>query len=173
MILAGHAADNRLFVHGVLWILRSGARWSDLPPRYGKYKTVHRRFGRWADKGVWEKVFAALIADPSNDYVMLDASLVKAHQQAATGKKGRQKPGAGAFPRRTDHQDPPALRRAGSALTFAFDARLGGRDQERARVARRHPRQGGCRRPRLRRQSGSINRRAFAGISDADAFFGS
>jgi len=83
-----HAADNRLFVHGVLWILRSGARWSDLPARYGKYKTVHRRFGRWADKGVWEKVFAALIADPSNDYVMLDASLVKAHQQAATGKKG-------------------------------------------------------------------------------------
>ena len=86
-----HAADNRLFVHGVLWILRSGARWSDLPPRYGKYKTVHRRFGRWADKGVWEKVFAALIADPSNDYVMLDASLLKAHQQAATGKKGAAK----------------------------------------------------------------------------------
>ena len=83
-----HAADNRLFVHGVLWILRSGARWSDLPTRYGKYKTVHRRFGRWADKGVWEKVFTVLIKDPSNDYVMLDASLVKAHQQAATGKKG-------------------------------------------------------------------------------------
>ena len=86
-----HAADNRLFVHGVLWILRSGARWSDLPPRYGKYKTVHRRFGRWSDAGVWEKVFAALIKDPSNDYVMLDASLVKAHQQAATGKKGAPK----------------------------------------------------------------------------------
>ena len=86
-----HAADNRLFVHAVLWILRSGARWSDLPPRYGKYKTVHRRFGRWADAGVWEKVFKALLADPSNDYVMLDASLMKAHQQAATGKKGATK----------------------------------------------------------------------------------
>lgn len=86
-----HAADNRLFVHGVLWIWRSGARWSDLPARYGKFKSVHRRFGRWADAGVWEKVFAALIKDPSNDYVMLDASLVKAHQQAATGKKGATK----------------------------------------------------------------------------------
>ena len=104
-----HAADNRLFVHGVLWILRSGARWSDLPARYGKHKGVHRRFGRWADKGVWEKVCAALIKDPSNDYVMLDASLVKAHQQAATGKKGAPKPGAGAFPRRINHEDPSAL----------------------------------------------------------------
>lgn len=83
-----HAADNRLFVHGVLWILRSGARWSDLPARYGKDKSVHKRFSRWAHAGVWEKVFAALIANPSNDYVMLDASLVKAHQQAATGKGG-------------------------------------------------------------------------------------
>jgi transposase len=35
------AADNRLFVNGVLWVLRSGARWHDLPERYGKWKTVH------------------------------------------------------------------------------------------------------------------------------------
>ena len=46
------ALDNRLFVNGVLWVLRSGARWSDLPGRYGKYKTVHKRFTRWARAGV-------------------------------------------------------------------------------------------------------------------------
>lgn len=80
--------DNRLFVHGVLWVLRSAARWSDLPERYGKYKSVHKRFARWAKKGVWEKVFTALLKDPKNDYLMLDATLVKAHQQAATGKGG-------------------------------------------------------------------------------------
>ena len=79
--------DNRLFVHG-LWILRSGARWSDLPERYGKWKSVHKRFTRWAKAGVWEKVFAALLKDPQNDYLMLDATLVKAHQQAVTGKGG-------------------------------------------------------------------------------------
>ena len=81
-------ADNRLFVNAVLWVLRSGAHWHDLPERYGKYKTAHKRFTRWAKAGVWEKVFAHLIADPDNDYIMLDSTLVRAHQQAATGKGG-------------------------------------------------------------------------------------
>ena len=81
-------ADNRLFVNGVLWVLRSGARWHDLPERYGKWKTAHKRFTRWAKVGVWESVFAALTSDPDNEYLMLDSTLVRAHQQAATGKGG-------------------------------------------------------------------------------------
>ncbi len=81
-------SDNRIFVDGVLWTLRSGARWSDMPQRYGKWKTVHKRFSRWAQKGVWEKVFEFLIKDQKNQYLMLDSTLVKAHQQAATGKGG-------------------------------------------------------------------------------------
>jgi transposase len=82
------AADNRLFVNGVLWVLRSGAHWHDLPERYGKWKSLHKRFSRWAKAGVWERVFEALIDDPNNDYLMLDTTLVRAHQQAATGKGG-------------------------------------------------------------------------------------
>ena len=80
--------DNRRFVNGVLWVLRSGAHWHDLPPRYGMWKSGHKRFTRWARAGVWERVFASLTADPDNDYLMLDSSLVRAHQQAATGKGG-------------------------------------------------------------------------------------
>jgi putative transposase len=83
------AQDNRRFVNAVLWVLRSGARWSDLPERYGKWKSVHTRFARWAKKGVWERVFATLVADRRNEYLMLDTTLVRAHQQAATGKGGR------------------------------------------------------------------------------------
>ena len=81
------ASDNRLFVNGVLWVLRSGARWHDLPERYGKYKSVHKRFMRWANSGVWERVFQELVRDKKNQYLMLDSTIVRAHQQAATGRK--------------------------------------------------------------------------------------
>lgn len=80
--------DNRTFVNAVLWVLRSGARWSDMPERYGKYKTVHKRFTRWAAKGVWDQIFANLIKDRDNEYLMIDSTIVRAHQQAATGKGG-------------------------------------------------------------------------------------
>ena len=82
------AADNRLFVDGVLWVLRSGARWRDLPPRYGTWKSVHTRFARWAKNGTWERVFEVLTKDRNNEYLMIDTTLVRAHQQAATGKGG-------------------------------------------------------------------------------------
>ena len=47
---------------------------------------MHRRFSRWCHAGVWERVFAALTADRDNKYLMLDSTIVRAHQQAASGK---------------------------------------------------------------------------------------
>ena len=80
--------DNGLFVNGCLWVLRSGAHWCDLPERYGKWKTVYRRFSRWCHAGVWERVFEALAAGHDNQYLMIDSTIVRAHSQAATGKGG-------------------------------------------------------------------------------------
>jgi transposase len=82
------AADNRTFVNGVLWVLRSGAYWCHLPERYGNWKSVHKRFTRWARAGVWEEVFEVLTSDPQNEYLMIDTTIVRAHQQAASGKGG-------------------------------------------------------------------------------------
>ena len=82
------AENNRLFVNAVLWVLRSGAFWCHLPPEYGNWKTIHKRFTRWAKAGVWERIFKILLKDPKNEYVMLDSTIVRAHQQAACGKGG-------------------------------------------------------------------------------------
>jgi transposase len=81
------AADHRVFVHSLWWVLRSGARWSDLPERYGQYKSVPKRLARWAASGVWDQVFRTLIRDAKDEYLMIHSTLVRAPQQAATGAK--------------------------------------------------------------------------------------
>lgn len=81
------AKDNRTFVNGVLWVLRSGAPWADLPERYGKYKSVHKRYSRWSEKGVWNNIFQVLSQDKDNEYLMMDSTIVQAHSQSATYKK--------------------------------------------------------------------------------------
>jgi transposase len=80
------AKDNRLFVDAVLWIAKTGAPWRDLPERFGNWNSAWRRFDRWARKGVWKRVFEAL-QDPDLEWLILDATVVRAHQHAA-GQKG-------------------------------------------------------------------------------------
>jgi transposase len=53
-------SDRRKVLNGVLWILRTGAPWEDLPPRYGPYQTAHRRFQNWVRSGVIEKILLTL-----------------------------------------------------------------------------------------------------------------
>jgi len=82
------AKNNRVFVNGVLWVLRSGAHWKHMPAEYGNWKSAHKRFTRWAKAGIWERIFKVLLTDPKNTWVMIDSTIVRAHQQAVCGKGG-------------------------------------------------------------------------------------
>ena len=82
------AKDNRLFLEAVLWRVRTGLPWRDLPERYGPYTTVYNRFNRWAKAGIWLRIFEALAARSPQSLQLIDSSIIRAHQHAAGGKKG-------------------------------------------------------------------------------------
>ncbi len=80
--------DNRMFVEGVLWITRTGSPWRDLPEVFGEWNSVFRRFSRWSTKGVWWRIFEAISDDPDFEYLIVDSTIVRAHQHAAGAKGG-------------------------------------------------------------------------------------
>ena len=90
--------DDRQTINGILWILRTGAPWDDLPERYGKRSTVSTRSDRWIDQGIWERISDAVKADADAtgelDWEVHygDATVMRAHQHAAGAKKGTHKP---------------------------------------------------------------------------------
>ena len=103
--------DGRRVISGIVYRLREGCRWRALPPDYGPYTTVFNRWNRWSQRGLWQGIFAALVAcaDPP-EVTMIDSSAVKAHRSAAGAKKGAKAmhavrrsagPVAGAPPRST------------------------------------------------------------------------
>ncbi|HQU17398.1 MAG TPA: IS5 family transposase [Gammaproteobacteria bacterium] len=79
--------DNRRFLEAVLWIGRTGAPWRDPPAELGNWHTPFTRFSRWAKKGVWERLFQALSQDRDLEEVILDSTVIRAHQHAAGAKK--------------------------------------------------------------------------------------
>ncbi len=81
------ARNNRLFVEAVLYRYRAGIPWRDLPERFGDPIKIHTRFSRWAESGVWKKVFEVLAADADNEYAMIDSTIVRAHQHSAGAQK--------------------------------------------------------------------------------------
>ena len=82
----GTAQHNRLFFHAVLWMMRTGCPWADLPERFGKANSVCKRLRRLAQKGVWEHLFDAVKA-PELEWVMLDSPILRDHQHSAGQKK--------------------------------------------------------------------------------------
>ena len=114
------ARDNRLFVDAVLYRYRAGIPWRDLPERFGDFRVVHTRHSRWSESGVWQRVFEALAQDADNEYAMIDATIVRAHQHSASAKGGSRQTGARPQPRRLDHQDPPTVDALGNPTGFVL-----------------------------------------------------
>jgi transposase len=81
------AKDNRLFLEAVLWRVRTGSPWRDLPPAFGQWNSQFQRFCRWAKSGVFESLFKAMSEDPDLEYALIDGTIVQVHQKA-TGSKG-------------------------------------------------------------------------------------
>ena len=83
------AKDNRRFVEAVLWIARTGSPWRDLPVELGNWHTTYTRFSRWSKRGVWREVMAQLGTDRNLEALMIDSTVVRAHQHAAGAQKKR------------------------------------------------------------------------------------
>ena len=84
------SSDNRTALNGILWIDRTGAPWEDLPERYGAKSTVHDRFMKWTEMGVFEKIFEILSSDADMQDCGIDSTNSKVHQHAAGVKRGHQ-----------------------------------------------------------------------------------
>ena len=82
--------NKRRRVNGILWVLRTGAPWRDMPERYGKWNSVFVRFTRWSKLGVWDAAFETLasLGPPTDDEHAIDSTIVRAHQHAAGVKGG-------------------------------------------------------------------------------------
>jgi putative transposase len=77
--------DDRRIVSGIIFVIRNGLRWRDVPAEYGPPKTIYNRFIRWSRLGVFNKIFAALAAKGGkSDQLMIDATHLKAHRTAAS-----------------------------------------------------------------------------------------
>lgn len=88
-------------LEAMVWILRTGAPWRDLPKHFGPWKSVYTRFRRWAQQGIWTRVLEKFAEQQDGESYLIDATIVRAHQDATGAKKGDPKPSA------IHEEDPP------------------------------------------------------------------
>ncbi|WP_316214217.1 IS5 family transposase [Bradyrhizobium sp. SZCCHNR2032] len=90
----GPRTDNRRFLDALLWMARSGGRWRDLPERFGDYQSVKRRYYRWIEMGVLDDMLAVLSREADLEWLMIDSTIVRAHQHAAGARRAKGGPDA-------------------------------------------------------------------------------
>ncbi len=80
--------DGRMFLEAVLWIARTGSPWRDLPPMFGNWNTVFKRYRDWVKADVFKRLFDAVSDDPDMEFAMADATIVKVHRHGQGAKGG-------------------------------------------------------------------------------------
>ncbi|WP_233601156.1 MULTISPECIES: IS5 family transposase [Micromonospora] len=124
----GRWRDHRQVINGILWKLRTGAPWRDLPERFGPSKTCHERLRRWTADGTWDRILAAAqVHDdgiPVQWTISIDSSIVRAHQHAAGARK---KGGSPSSPATPDAQDGEAIGRSRGGLSTKIHLAVDGR----------------------------------------------
>ena len=86
-IYIGQENDCRHFLEAVFWITRSGSQWRLLPEKYGNWNSVYKRFARWSQAGVFEKLFEHLSQDRDLEYLLIDSTIVRAHACSSGAQK--------------------------------------------------------------------------------------
>ena len=86
--------DCKRFINAVLWMARAGAPWRMLPESYGNWNSIYKRFARWTDKGVWQRMQEFFADDPDMELILIDSTLVRARHSAAGAprKRGASRP---------------------------------------------------------------------------------
>lgn len=80
--------EHRMTLEGILYRMRTGCPWRDLPPEFGQWSSVFRRFNLWSKKGVLETLFKTLSRSADTQWLFIDGSIVKAHQHSAGASSG-------------------------------------------------------------------------------------
>ena len=81
------AKPHRPMVEAMIWLLRTGAPWRDLPVAYGPWQSVYTRFSRWSKSGVLRRLLEGLAQEQDGEGYLIDATIVRAHQDASGARK--------------------------------------------------------------------------------------
>lgn len=97
--------DNRLFINTILWLVMHEARWSQLPPEFGKWPTAYMRFRRWNESGIWRQIANHANAGPELQHIL---NAIAAYGDAYAWRSSHRKfVGKNKFANRRDHQKQP------------------------------------------------------------------